>query len=230
MRLIDAGDVLNVRDIGGRLTKNGKRVKQGIIYRGSELVKNPFTVDGNYHGTTFNYKAQKVLHEDLKIKHEVDFRLDEEAQNMSNSLIGNDVSYIRKTFMPYDGIFNKPQKELVKDAFNAVIKATEKEPLYFHCQAGADRTGTMGFLINGLLGVSYTELLIDYELTSFSRNTRLRNQTETYMRFPQLVDGFIESSYNTNNNDISTCIYNYLNIGLGIEKTSLDDFIKMMLE
>lgn len=39
--------------------------------------------------------------------------------------------------------------------------------VYFHCHGGSDRTGTLAFLIEALLGVSESDLSKDYELTSF---------------------------------------------------------------
>ncbi|MBO7515848.1 MAG: serine hydroxymethyltransferase, partial [Lachnospiraceae bacterium] len=41
------------------------------------------------------------------------------------------------------------------------------KPVYYHCQNGADRTGTMGFLIVALLGMGESDLAKDYELTTF---------------------------------------------------------------
>ena len=47
---------------------------------------------------------------------------------------------------------------------------------YLEAGGGADRTGTLSFLFNALLGVSETELIQDYEFTTFSlygeRNSR----------------------------------------------------------
>lgn len=37
-----------------------------------------------------------------------------------------------------------------------------------HCQGGCDRTGTLAFLLLGLLGVSESDLAKEYELSSFS--------------------------------------------------------------
>ena len=50
--------------------------------------------------------------------------------------------------------------------------------IYFHCAGGADRTGTMAFLIEALLGVSECDMSKDYELTSLDgSHVRERNQT-----------------------------------------------------
>ena len=52
--------------------------------------------------------------------------------------------------------------------------------MYFHCAGGADRTGTLAFLIEALVGVSENDLSKDYELTTFGpSNTRLMNYRAT---------------------------------------------------
>ncbi len=47
--------------------------------------------------------------------------------------------------------------------------------VYFHCHGGADRTGTLAFLLEGLLGVSESDLSKDFELTTFSNSIHRRN-------------------------------------------------------
>lgn len=44
---------------------------------------------------------------------------------------------------------------------------THREPVYFHCTAGADRTGTLACVLEGLLGMSQSDIDKDYELTTF---------------------------------------------------------------
>jgi len=38
-------------------------------------------------------------------------------------------------------------------------------PMVIHCIGGTDRTGTYAYLINGLLGVSEEELILDYDIS-----------------------------------------------------------------
>ncbi len=47
--------------------------------------------------------------------------------------------------------------------------------VYFHCHGGADRTGTLAFLIEGLLGVSESDISKDFELTTYSNSIHRRN-------------------------------------------------------
>ena len=66
----------------------------------------------------------------------------------------------------------------LRDIF-AVLSDESNYPVYFHCNAGADRTGTLAFLIEGLLGVSYADTIRDFELTSFSKfGERLRSKVD----------------------------------------------------
>ena len=90
----------------------------------------------------------------------------------------------------YDYIFNMEASTWagVKNMFLAFKNANNKH-VYFHCWGGADRTGTVGFLLGGLLGMSYTDLIIDFELTSFSCNYRPHNENDAkkIYRFPSLI-------------------------------------------
>ena len=72
-------------------------------------------------------------------------------------------------------------QELYQQAIRSIIGwLGEGRAVFFHCAGGADRTGSLAFLIEALLGVSESDLSKDYELTTFGRaNTRLRNYRAT---------------------------------------------------
>ena len=62
-----------------------------------------------------------------------------------------------------------------KTAGAAVLVAKDGEVVYFHCHGGSDRTGTLAFLIEALMGVSENDLSKDYEVTYYSGSKRKRN-------------------------------------------------------
>ena len=65
-RAIAADGLGNIRDIGGYLTKDGKKVRQGLFYRGCEM---------EFH-LTITEDGKRVLRDDLKVKTDLDLRID----------------------------------------------------------------------------------------------------------------------------------------------------------
>ncbi|MBR5279835.1 MAG: tyrosine-protein phosphatase [Clostridia bacterium] len=49
-----------------------------------------------------------------------------------------------------------------------VFANLDNYPIYFHCAMGRDRTGTLAFVIEALLGASETDLRMDFELSALS--------------------------------------------------------------
>ena len=56
--------------------------------------------------------------------------------------------------------------DAVAKAF-ALLADRANYPLVFHCIGGADRTGTVAFILNALLGCAEEELYLDWEVTGF---------------------------------------------------------------
>ena len=80
------------------------------------------------------------------------------------------------------------------------------EVVFFHCTIGTDRTGTMAYFLEGLLGVSNEDRLRDYEMTYFfglTNRSRFHNNLGTssinprfyamYKSYPDVSD--IENFY-----------------------------------
>lgn len=56
---------------------------------------------------------------------------------------------------------------LYADSIKQIIRLLYNgQAVYIHCMVGADRTGTLAFLLEALLGVSESDLSKDFELTS----------------------------------------------------------------
>ena len=214
-RWINARPMFNVRDHGGYMTSSGQRIKQGLVFRGGEITPatnwksgSQYTGDvgGRYTGsngmmqdghiTSQSEASKKVFREDMNMVGglEIDLRSSSERNGYSKCGFAEngDISYVLKEINSYDSPMKDSNKRaLIKDVFEAFAKADE-HPVYYHCYGGADRTGTIGFLLGAVLGMSYTDLVIDFELTSYSsnpsRNYRSHLRAGPYNYWPRMID------------------------------------------
>lgn len=154
----------NVRDLGG-WSCDGGTVKYGLLFRGGE----PSTADYN------------VLVGELGIKYDLNLRGSSEA-TWTKSPLGDDVYFVKADAYNWYSLANTDAWRInLRCVFDAVVHG---EPVYFHCAAGADRTGTLACVLEGLLGMSQSDIDKDYELTTFysgsdtDANARRRNEDE----------------------------------------------------
>lgn len=154
----------NVRDLGG-WSCDGGTVKYGLLFRGGE----PSTADYN------------VLVGELGIKYDLNLRGSSEA-TWTKSPLGDDVYFVKADVYNWYSLANTDAWRInLRCVFDAVVHG---EPVYFHCAAGADRTGTLACILEGLLGMSQSDIDKDYELTTFysgsdtDANARRRNEDE----------------------------------------------------
>ena len=184
--------IYNVRDLGGYNTESGQRVKQGLVYRGGEIT----TMSSSGHYNTITEVAKKAFREDMGMVGGVELDL-RGASDISDGYkacgfaVNGDIEYKQYAIKSYEQTFTQT-RSMVAPIFE-ILKNADNKPVYFHCFGGADRTGTIGFLLNGLLGVSYEDLVIDFELTSYSsiNNEHIRNHLDghqhQYDRWPALI-------------------------------------------
>ncbi len=156
-RLMTIDSLYNVRDIGGYMTESGKRTLQGLIFRGSEMESK----EG--HGINISEAGKKFMSEVLGIKHDMDLRAESSSTVTESPIPG--ASKIHYSIDGYTSAFT--QKESYRKIFSALADE-ENYPVYIHCWGGADRTGTVCYLINALCGVDEKDLYCDYGLTSWS--------------------------------------------------------------
>ena len=190
-RWITARPMYNVRDNGGYMTVSGKRVKQGLVYRGGEITNRTW----QEHLLTNGETSKEVFRNVMNIGVELDLRGPSDIGDGYNACAfaeNGDIEYVQLAIKSYEQTFTNTRSN-VAPIFE-ILKNADKKPVYYHCYGGADRTGTIGFLLNGLLGVSYTDLVIDFELTSYSsiNNEHIRNHIpghqHQYDRWPKLIE------------------------------------------
>ena len=168
-RIVNVDGVSNVRDIGGYKAQGNSKVQYGLIYRGARL--NAITDEGI---ATFT--------KELGIKTELDVRYGTDggkAVDMEGVAYKQFGMWAYNSILPDTcqpkasgaGLFDARTIDGIKGVFETIANP-DNLPVYIHCTAGADRTGTICYLINGVLGVEYEGIVQDFELTSFSEQGR----------------------------------------------------------
>ena len=151
-RTIYIDGATNTRDFGGHKTKDGKIIKQGLVFRGS-----------NIDGITATGKLQFT--EVYGIKTDLDLRGDSDR---TESPMGEDFNFYYIKAPLYTQIGNEDYQEALAEEIR-VFTDESNYPIYFHCAIGRDRTGTLAFLLGAILGLSEEDLSREYETTMFSR-------------------------------------------------------------
>lgn len=165
----NSSEAWNVRDIGGWACDGGM-VKYGLLIRGGRISS----------------EDRVVLVDQLCVHHEIDLRGKEghdpsDGEVVNESPLGSDVRF---TIADKSTTYALTPVETWQLYLRCVIDAvTHREPVYFHCTAGADRTGTLACVLEGLLGMSQSDIDKDYELTCFysgsGTDTRARRRNES---------------------------------------------------
>lgn len=170
VRWIAVEGAANVRDAGGW---NG--LKGGLLYRGSELdsSRKQGLDPNNPDKSRFLWDATdaglRVLRDELHIACDLDLR--GVQAEIRESPLG---PAVRHLFHPIQAYTNFLTRIPVSSACLRAFADRTNYPMYVHCAGGADRTGTVIFLIQGLCGVSEADLCADYELTSYELGRRDR--------------------------------------------------------
>lgn len=156
VRMIYTPSVWNVRDLGGWACTGG-RVKYGKIFRG-----------GHFGSITDADKATIVNW--LGVTTDIDLRNNSETGSITTSPLGGNVEYYHQSLDFYANAVSTSASSVRTVAVLKKVMAcvAANEPCYFHCMSGADRTGTIAYLLLSLLGVSQSDKDKEYELTAFS--------------------------------------------------------------
>ena len=179
MRMIN-GVTSNMRDLGG-WKAGDKTIRYGKIYRGARL-----------DDIQSNPSAKAIIFDDLGLSIDLDLRgLPPGTQGGSGEknpwTPADPIQYVNiqlwHYFVPtasqYDSsvqVAPGASAEVYRSTLRTILGwLKDGEVVYFHCHGGSDRTGTLAFLIEALMGVSENDLSKDYEVTYYSGSKRKRN-------------------------------------------------------
>ena len=192
-RKVDWQGVANARDLGGLPVRGEATVRMGRIYRSSGLNDNAhYRVPGTkkalprteWKGPGSNRitkKASKYVTETLGVKTDLDLRTDAETFGMKGSPLGDKVRWVNISSSEYEGIGTEKGRAAFTEDFRVFLDEANY-PILFHCIAGADRTGSLATILNGLLGVDEDLLHRDWQFTWTGRSKPVKAPEQRWRR------------------------------------------------
>lgn len=206
MRVITLEGPENVRDVGGTPLLNGRQVKPGLIYRGSDLAR---LTDADKTLLFSTLGIQIIIdlrcgweREDKPTPHiagvrnyvvpfydeaivGIDYHEPSQAPYATTEVVGRDVACNPTNF--YSSCANPLTVGQMRQGLNILFGAVARGiPIYQHCSGGKDRTGLMTFLALHILGADPEAILEDYLYTNVSRDA---HDDEMFARFLKLAQG-----------------------------------------
>ena len=218
--LIDG--VKNVRDLGGWKTTDGKRVKQGLLFRTSAL---DYYSDGEKKmKNSVDAEGLRTLRE-LGIRTEIDLRVGHDGdpgyppEGKTESVLGAGVRYLHcPILLGPENYLNSIDS--LRTIFG-ILANPENYPVAYHCAVGADRTGFVSYLILGLLGVGREDVLRDYLFTNFSEQGFYR---------PPINRGYKITLDETPGTTLREKVRRVLTERIGVPKETLDKVVDILTE
>ena len=218
------GAVHNMRDFGGWRTTDGRRVRQGMAYRGQGLNSN--SVTGESQGRNrLTAEDIKYLKGTLGIRTDLDLRSSNETADMTESPLGSGVAFIRRSSDSYKGIFSDRGKKAMAANFRVFCSPTNY-PVYFHCIGGADRTGALAYVMLGVLGVDRRDIETDWESTFYPNIPDDKHGPDHWCLEAHFNNGF--SKYGKDGDSWNRRIELYL-LDCGITEEEIAVFRRIML-
>ena len=215
-RFMAVDGVNNMRDIGGWVGLGGRRLRHGLAYRsaafdsGVTFRKNDkfeylFGLDPVTDAEKNDFKPAKrkitekgiaELVEGLGIRSDLDLRSPHECFGKSGSPLGPRVKWFHCPQLTYGEFGRADAKRAFAAAFRVFLDRSNY-PIVFHCAGGADRTGAIAFMVNGVCGVALDDLRKDWELTAFGTGHAVNPDFTHARRFDRLV-AVVEAQPGTN--------------------------------
>ena len=214
-RNLTISGMTNCRDIGGRVTEDGGKIRQGLIFR---------TSGKNQNGSLTDATTEEMINH-LKLKNEINLAGDSNSYNLK--LTGTTLYEGSRMDTSSTGGYSHISRnaEAAKNFFN-FIADENNYPLYYHCKIGTDRTGVCTILLQGLLGCSNQQAYQDYLFSNFGKIGEQRTIGDGNSHdIRKYMDDFLGYSGEKFQNKV----YNFL-LGIGVSKDALDHIIDNLVE
>jgi protein-tyrosine phosphatase len=168
---------LNLRDIGGYETADGRHVRVGCVFRSDELhrLTDDDLVAVAALGVQVVFDLRNVdertarpnrLPPGVELLERVTPSTQGPTRTTEEQIVANELPMADDA--EFAGVYRRLLEILAPELKVILERAVDApaRPLLFHCAAGKDRTGIATAVLLGLLGVSDDMILDDYELTT----------------------------------------------------------------
>lgn len=210
-RILNVEGAVNARDIGGYETFDGKKIKYGLLYRGSEI-------DGKVESDfCLTEKGKSQMLDVLKVKYDMDLRAKAETKDAPTPL-GANVEHKYYGASAYSNFLKSDHNAKTRELFSALADK-DNYPIYLHCTYGRDRTGTLMYLLEALLGVDDETLYKEYALSAFTDKYLETEKFETFVSEIDSMRGFSTKQK----------VENWL-LSIGVSQSEINNIREILLE
>ena len=205
-RILSIDGISHVRDIGGWNTVSGKKIRQGLLYRGSEM-------DGHTEAAyQITENGKDVMLNVLGIKTEIDLRW-----NVPTQALGETVAKKTYAISMYEKLFEEESSQRLRGLISELANP-EAYPVYIHCSYGWDRTGTVVTVLGLLLGMEEEDIIREQELSALCHGGSNVEALESFLAIIEQWEG----------DNLTQKVENYL-LSLGVTKEEIQSIRQILL-
>lgn len=226
-RIVNVSGMTNCRDLGGKVTATGAKIKQGMIYRTASL-------DDNQSGSIIDDTGRETMLKQLKMHTEIDLRGGPAGTGGEGSASATATSKLNDSSVVYDFIpfaYSSGKDNLFRNIipvrkFFECFEQDDCYPAFFHCRIGTDRTGLCATLLNGLLGLDIKAIYQDYLFSNFGS---IGKTSTVGQANEDGIAGYIRELREFEGATLQESVYNFLRT-IGVKATTLQSILENCLE